>query len=227
MTMADAAVRAALLEVLRSVRSVRDFSPDPIPPAVLWQVVEAATWAPSARNAQPWYFVVVCDAERRAAIGAHYRQAWHAARAFTESVDADRDVRDQPGYAAMMRAVDRLADGMGNAPALVLACIDTQQLGPMADAQGNILAPQSAYASIFPAVQNLLIAARGFGLGSTLTTVANLVETEMRTLLGIPATVHIAALVPLGYPRRPFTPVRRKPVESVAFLDRWGEPFPR
>jgi nitroreductase len=222
---AGAAANRELLDLLRSVRSVRAFLPDAIPRAVLRQVVEAATWAPSARNAQPWYFVVVCDDARKQAVGALYLRAWRQARAFTESADADRDVRDRPGYAAMMRAVDRLAEAIGHAPALVLAGLDTQQLGPMADAQGHILAPQSAYASIFPAVQNLLIAARAFGLGSTLTTVAGLVEGEIRALLGIPATVHIAALVPLGYPRRPFAPVQRKPVESVAFLDAWGNPL--
>jgi len=122
-----------------------------------------------------------------------------------------------------MRSVDALATHLDSAPVIVLALLDTTQLGPMADGHGTILAPQSAYASIFPAVQNLMLAARGLGVGSTLTTVFSSVENELRAAAGIPPHVHIAALVPLGYPRRPFQVTKRKPLEEVAFVDRWGQ----
>ena len=127
----------------------------------------------------------------------------------------------------MMRAVDHLANRLAEVPVLVLACLDTSRLGPLADGRGNILSPQSAYASIFPAVQNLMLAARGFGLGSTLTTLHGAVEPEVRSALGIPDHVHIAALVPMGYPVEPLRPVVRKPVDEVAFLDAWGARFPK
>jgi nitroreductase len=125
----------------------------------------------------------------------------------------------------MMRSVDALATHLASAPVIVLALLDTTQLGPMADGRGTILAPQSAYASIFPAVQNLMLAARGLGVGSTLTTVFSSVENEMRAAAGIPPHVHIAALVPLGYPRRPFGVTKRKPVDEVTFIDHWGQKF--
>jgi len=125
----------------------------------------------------------------------------------------------------MMRGVDALATDLYRAPMLVLCGLDLTQLGVMADASGHIRAPQSAYASIFPAVQNLMLAARGLGIGSTLTTVFSGLEDELRRAVDMPEHVHIAALVPLGYPTRPFRVTTRKAVDQVAFLDRWGHPL--
>jgi nitroreductase len=214
-----------LFEAIRTLRSVRGFRPDPVPDAVLRRIIEAAIHAPSARNAQPWFFVAVRHDEGKRAIAALYRKAWKQAEAYTADTDADADIKDRPDYARMMRTVDDLAMHLDTVPVLILACLDTRQLGPMADASGQILAPQPAYASIFPAVQNLMLAARGLGLGSTLTTVYASVESEVREVVGIPPYIHIAALIPLGYPARPFLATKRKPVEEVAFLERWGEKF--
>ena len=214
-----------LFAAIDTLRSVRKFRPDPVPDAAVRRILEAATRAPSARNAQPWYFVTVRDAGVKRAIAALYLSAWQQAQTYTGSVDADADIKERPGYDRMMRSVDDLATHLASAPLIILACLDTTQLGPMADAAGNILAPQSVYASIFPAVQNLMLAARGLGLGSTLTTVALLVENELRAVVGIPAHIHVAALVPIGYPTRPFRVTKRKPVEGVAFLDHWGRKF--
>ena len=211
-----------LFDALRTLSSVRRFRPDPIPNSVLRHVIEAATHAPSARNAQPWYFLVVREPDAKRAIAALYLAAWRRAQAFTAAANADADIKDRPGYTRMMRAVDQLATHLDSAPALVLACLDTTQLGPMADGAGTVLAPQSAYASIFPAVQNLMLAARGLGLGSTLTTVYAGVEADLKAVVGVPAHVHIAALVPLGYPMGSFRVTTRKPVDAVLFAERWG-----
>jgi nitroreductase len=215
-----------LFAALHSQRAVRRFRPDPISDAVLAEILAAAARAPSARNTQPWVFVAVRDTALKADVRRHYLSAWRQAQAYTARVDADADIKDRPDYAAMMRSVDALAEHLDAAPVLVLCGLDTRQLGPMADAQGNILAPQSAYASIFPAVQNLMLAARGLGIGSTLTTVFAAVEADLRRVVGMPDHVHIAALVPLGYPTRPFRVSTRKPLAQVAFLDRWGRPLP-
>ena len=211
-----------LFEAIHTLGAVRRFRPDPVPDTVLRQIIEAATRAPSARNAQPWYFVAVRDAEPKAAIARLYLTAWRYAQDYTARFDADADIKDQPGYAGMMRAVDHLATHLDQVPVLILACLDTAQLGPIADQQGNLLSPLAAYASILPAVQNLMLAARALGLGTTLTTVHQSIESEMREALGMPPHIHIAAIVPLGYPERPFRATRRKPVSEVAFLDRWG-----
>jgi len=214
-----------LFDTLHTQRAVRRFRADPIPDPVLREILAAATRAPSARNAQPWYFVAVRDAALKAEIGRHYLAAWRQAQAFTTALDADADIKQRPDYAGMMRCVDALAVDLDRAPVLVLCCLDLTQLGPMVDESGAIRAPQSAYASIYPAVQNLMLAARGLGVGSTLTTVFLSAESDMRRALGIPDHVHIAALVPLGYPTRPFRVTERKPVDDVAFLDRWGAPL--
>ena len=214
-----------VFEALLTLRSVRRFRPDALPDATLRAIIEAATHAPSARNAQPWYFLAVRDADVKRTIAALYLGAWQQAQRYTSEIDADADIKDRPDYPRMIRSVDVLATHLDSAPVIVLALLDTSQLGPMADGRGTILAPQSAYASIFPAVQNLMLAARGLGVGSTLTTVFSSVEAEMRAAVGIPPHVHIAALIPLGYPRRPFTVTTRKPVGEIAFLDRWGQKF--
>lgn len=214
-----------LFEALHTQRAVRRFRAEPIADAVLGEILAAAVRAPSARNAQPWAFVAVRNVAVKAAIGRIYLDAWRRAQAFTTGADADADIRDRPDYAPMMRAVDHLAVHLHEAPVLVLCGLDTTRLGPMADGRGGIVAPLSAYASIFPAAQNLMLAARGLGIGSTLTTVLHGADAALRAVVGMPAHIHIAALVPLGYPTRPFRVTSRRPLQEVAFLDRWGTPL--
>jgi nitroreductase len=211
-----------LFEAIHTLGAARRFRPDPIDDATLFEIVAAATCAASARNAEPWVFVAVRAPEQKERIAALYREAWEQAKAHTARFDLDADIRDRPGYGTMMANVDHLARHIGQAPALVLACLDTRRLGPIADGAGKILSPQSAYASIFPAVQNLMLAARALGLGTTLTTVFASAEARLRAVVGIPRHVHIAALLPLGYPLRPFRPVKRRPAAEVLFFDRWG-----
>ena len=211
--------------VIDTQRALRRFRSDPVPDTTLRRVIEAATRAPSARGAEPWFFVVVRDPARRAAIGTRYRAAWDAAERATAATDADRDVRERPHYARMMRGGRALADHLADAPVLIACCLDHRQLGPIAGPGGTLVSPVAAYASILPAVQNLLLAARALGLGTTLTTLHRSFEAPLKALLGVPAAVEVAALVPLGYPLDRFGPTRRKPVEEVAFLDHWGNPF--
>jgi nitroreductase/uncharacterized protein YndB with AHSA1/START domain len=215
-----------LFEAIHTLRAVRHFRDEPVPEAILHEVLAAATRAASARNAQPWYFVAVRAAEPKRTIGRLYLSAWRQAQAYAERSRADADIETRPDHPGMMRRVDHLAANLAAAPVLILACLDTRQLGPIADRAGNILSAPSAYASIFPAVQNLMLAARGLGLGTTLTTIHLAVEGEIRAALGIPDHVHVAALIPLGYPTRPFRLTERKPVSEVAFLDTWGNPLP-
>lgn len=189
-------------------------------------MLSAATRAPSARGAEPWFFVVVRDAALRAWIGERYRAAWSAAEEFTATADADRDLRDRPHYARMMRAAGELGAHLATAPVHVVCCLDHRQLGPLVAPDGTLRSPAPAYASIFPAVQNLLLAARALGLGSTLTTLHTVFADDLKDRLAIPDAVEVAALVPLGYPTDRFGPTRRKPVDEVAFLDRWGAPLP-
>jgi nitroreductase len=222
----DDDVTRGFFALVETQRALRRFRPDPVPLALVRRVLAAATRAPSARGAEPWAFVVVRDAARRAAIGDRYRAAWDAGEQFTSSTDADRDVRERPHYARMMRGARDLAAHLAEVPVLVVCCLDHAQLGPIAGPDGTLLSPVAAYASIFPAVQNLLLAAHAVGLGTTLTTLHRLFEDDLRALLELPATVEPVAIVPLGWPRDRPGPTRRKPVDDVAFLDRWGAPLP-
>jgi len=213
--------------VVDTQRAIRRFRPDPVPDDALARVLEAATRAPSARGAEPWFFLVVRDPATRAAIGERYRSAWEAGARFTAATDADGDLRGRPHYTRMMRAASELAEHLAAVPVLIACCLDHRQLGPLAAPDGTLVAPGAAYASIFPAVQNLLLAARALGLGTTLTTLHRGFEDALKALLDVPPAVEVVALVPLGWPRDRFAPTRRKPVAEVAFAERWGRPFRR
>src|SRR2546426_324708 len=141
------------------------------------------------------------------------------------AADADRALRGRPHYARMMRAARALAADLAAAPVLIVCCLDHRQLGPIAGPDGTLLSPVAAYASIFPAVQNLLLAARALGLGTTLTTLHRNFEDDLKAILEVPAAVEVVAIVPLGHPADRFGPTRRKSVARGAFRDRWGKPF--
>jgi nitroreductase len=212
--------------VVDTQRALRRFRPDPVPDAAIRRILEAATRAPSARGAEPWFFVVVRNTAKRAAIGRLYGAAWNTAARLTSTTDADRDIKHRPHYSRMMAAVSEMAAHLEAAPVLVACCLDHAQLGPIAGPVGSLRSPGAAYASIFPAVQNLCLAARALGLGTTLTTLHAAFEADLKALLGMPDHVEVAALVPLGYPLDRFGPTRRKTVDEVAFLDTWGTPLP-
>lgn len=224
--MSDADAPRSFFALVETHRAVRRFRPEPVPLALVRRVLAAATRAPSARGAEPWAFVVVRDPATRAAIASRYRAAWDAGEAYTTSADADRDVRERPHYERMMRAARDLAAHLAEVPLLIVCCLDHAQLGPIAGEGGTLLSPVAAYASILPAVQNLLLAAHALGLGTTLTTLHRLFEDDLRTLLALPSSLEPVAIVPLGWPRDRPGPTRRKPVDAVAFLDRFGTPLP-
>ena len=194
-------------EVVRTQRAARSFLPDEVDDDTIAAILTAATHAPSAENSQPFVFVVVRDSGLRAAIGELTARVWQSgARAFEEG--------RLP--AAMLREVDRGAmGGIAAAPVLVVVCGDTRRT----DAR-------SLGSSIFPAVQNLLLAAHALGLGSTLTTLPVLAGDGLPRALGLPPEVVPLAVVPLGHLPAPLGPPRRRPLSEKAYLDRYGTPFP-
>jgi nitroreductase len=207
-----------VLEAIYTTRAMRRLKPDPIPDDVLRAILDAAIRAPSGGNQQGWSFVVVRDAALRARLQELYKPALDSLfqpggpyarideEGDPETIEQNRRMRDSALY---------LADHMHEAPVIVIACIRTGGRGT------NV----TTGSSIYPAVQNLMLAARAFGVGSTLTTIHRVNEGEVRTLLGIPAEVETAALIPLGYPRGRWGIAQRRPLAEVAYADRWGEPF--
>jgi nitroreductase len=199
-----------LLEAIHTTRSIRRFRADPLPDDLVEHVLDAAIRAPSGTNSQSWRFLVVRDPSLRARLGELYRQG------FREVYPADRlQAETDPARRRVMSSADYLADHMGDEPpVLVLVCLER---APGAPPSGR-----AAGSSAYPAVQNLLLAARGLGLGGCLTTLHMRREAEVKALLGIPESVDTYALIPLGYPATPHGPLNRRPVREVTFRDRWG-----
>ena len=198
------------IECLYTARSVRRFADRPVPVEVLARIVEAATMAPSAENKQTWRFVVLTDRERIGELGRVY------AEIFSIAGPAVKPTLDPGIYAA----VDHLAANFGASPAVVVV----GALGP--PPEGILVAQATWWASVLPAVQNLILAARAEGVGATLTTLPLARDADVRAAIGAPDELALVAVVPLGYPAGGFGRPPRKPVSEVAFLNQWGTPLP-
>jgi len=196
-----------VIDLLRAQRACRAYTSDPVPDEDLVTILEAATHAPSAENRQPWVFVVVRDAEVRAAIADLTRRVWDGgARAYAERSLA----------AGFFARVDEFwARGYGGAPVLVVVAGDGRSGIP----------PAVLASSVFPAAQNLLLAAAALGYGSTLTTLAAQDPSGLAALVGLPEGVRPLAVVPVGRPAVALGPPRRRPVGELAHLDAWGTRF--
>jgi len=191
-----------LFEAIDSQRGIRYFKRDPVPDELITRLLQAAVKAPTGGVRQGWSFIVIRDAETRRKIGDIYRTG----SKFVIRDDMTAQQRRVYG------AAQHLEDHMEDVPVLIVACIQ-------ADSGSNTWG-----SSIYPAVQNILLAARGLGLGSVLTTRQRRFEDDIKALLGIPEDVVTAALLPIGFPAEGsrYGPTRRRPLEEVAFSDRWG-----
>ena len=195
----------SLFDAIYSQRAIRHFSAHPVSDEAIETLLRAAICAPSGGNSQPWRFLVMREAALKRQLGQWYLTAWQTATAGMEALS-------QP-----YRHGAELAQQMATVPVLILACIDHGTAGPGPG-------PVTRGASIYPAVQNLLLAARALGLGTVLTTLHTQYEREIKALLHIPATVETAALIPVGYPAKGshFGRARRRPLSEVVFHERWG-----
>lgn len=190
-------------DVVRAQRACRSFAEKPVDDAVIEKLLWAATRAPSAENRQPWVFVVVRDAETRGALAELTRRAW-------EEGGREHSVGRLPDR--LLAEVDEGArTGLAGAPVMVVVCGDATR--------GHAA---SMPASVFPALQNLLLAATAEGLGSVLTTLALVHGKEVAQLLGLPEDVRAMAVVPLGWPAHPQREGKRRPLSEVAHRDHFG-----
>ena len=198
----------SLFEALHNQRAVRNFSAEPVPDEAIAAIMEAAIRAPSGGNRQRWSFLIIRDREVKRQFGEWYFDAWHE---LTSGMDFQSPAA-QPYRPSM------LTHEMENIPVLILAC----QERPAAGNSPNTI---TSGASIYPAVQNIMLAARALGLGTVLTTLHARHEQEVKELLGIPDNVDTAALIPLGYPAegQGFSGSRRRPLHDVVFHEKWGK----
>jgi nitroreductase len=202
-------------DVVTTQRAMRRLKPDPIPDAALRQIMEAAICAPSGGNRQGWSFLVIRDPAKRARLGALYREAWGELMKLPYYAGAVKEPPDSPA-GKMLASARHLGEHLGEAPVLILACI---ALDP------GVKPTVTTGASIYPAAQNIMLAARALGIGSCITTIHKFRDVQVKDLLGIPADVETAALIPLGYPLGVFGRPPRRPLREVAFADRWGAAF--
>ena len=183
-------------DVVRSQRGVRRYAADPVSQEDVDRILRAAVRAPSAANRQPWVFIVIRDRDVKRRIGELYRQQQSPDRAAPPPGHFTRDTEE--------------------VPVIFVACVD------ISDRPNGFDFPRAA--SIYPAVQNLLLAAAALGLGTRLTIPFQDSPAKLTELLGIPEGYAVAALIPLGYPAEPdhLGGSIRKPIADVTFSDRWG-----
>jgi nitroreductase len=223
-----------VLEAIHSARAIRRFKPDPVPETVITEILDAAIRAPSAGNAQNWVFLVVRDAEQRRKLGVLYRKASDIASAMYAARGRPPHLTEGQ-FRRLMSSGSFLWDHLADAPLILVPC-QTQPKIPPPDAlppgvRARHLDEQRYVerirgASIYPAVQNVILACRAFGLGTTITTNHIRCEDEVKAVLGVPDDVQTFALMPIGYPLDSFGPVVRRPVSEVVYADRWGRRWP-
>ena len=196
-----------VFEAIATGRAIRRFTKEPVSDELLERLIWAATRAPSPGNSQGWDFIVVTDSAIKAQLGKVIGERMQAFRQAATPTDDARELR-------MREDAIHMATHLHEVPAIIFVC-GAPAYPPQA--------PQMSFvwSALYPATQNLLIAARSLGLGTTLTTFQMVAEAEIRTALGVPANVQIAAMIPVGWPAAAFTPVRRKPVSEVLHRNRW------
>lgn len=239
MSAPEPAATEPLFEVMLTMRAMRRLKPDPVPRELLERLVEAATWAPTGSNVQAFTFVIVTERERLRALA----EPWQASVRFYERTAVVPDSMTRDAFEREARATRWQAEHFAEIPALIIACYD---MGPwqrrvqrnvagvvrglvglgwrrsvwMALNGGRSVSRTEA-ASIYPGVQNLLLAARAHGLGAVLTTWHLCFEQEFKQILGIPRSVKTFAAIPVGYPRGRFGPVRRRPAAEAIRYEHW------
>jgi nitroreductase len=208
-------------QAMSTLRAVRRLRPDPVPDEVLGRVLEAASWAPTGGNAQPWRVVVVRDAAAKQRLGALYAERWAAYAAHHRSLIADAPEDARRRAERMLASGNHLATHFGETPVVLVFCFNPKNMA-ITDAKLSRISVVGG-ASIYTAVENALLACRAEGLGCVLTTLLCECEAEVRELLEIPEPWGTAAAVPIGYPLLGgHGPISRRPVDKLAFADTWG-----
>jgi nitroreductase len=216
-----------LYEGIMTTRAIRRYTDEPVTDEEILACLRAAQQAPSGGNSQPWQYLVVTDPRVRAGVGDVYRSAYERwERAQLAALPESWNEAQRHEYLHGLQASRTLAENLDRAQALVLFLMPDVSITPVDDDGPIEIGP--LYASVYPAVQNFILAARSFGIGTVLTTVWWSKQTELRELLSIPDRFQIIALVPMGRPVGRFGVAPRKPVEPIAHWDGYGNrPFKR
>ncbi len=213
-----------LYEAMSTLRAVRRLREDPIPDDVLKRILQAATWGPSGGNLQPWRLVVVRDAVLKQELGRLYKPLWERYAAGHRQGLAGLEGEALAKQERMLAAADHLGDHLGAAPVILVACFNPRL---MAITDAELDRPSVVGGgSVYPAIQNLMLACVNEGVGCTLTTLLCYAEDQVRNLLEIPGDWYTCAFIPLGYPvGKGHGPISRRPMEKMCYGDRFGDPL--
>src|SRR5499425_3311142 len=203
-----------LMEIMKNMRAMRRLHSDPVPDELIRKILQAGACAPNGGNTQRWRFLVIKDTKIKQAVQVWYKKAFDEVIGPRYLSSAPPPGVSREAYMRQHAAVQYLTDHFHEAPVWIVACIE--EATPPTRWSG---------ASIYPAVQNMLLAARALGLGATLTTRHLLYEKETEAALGLPPGVHSYAIIPIGYPMGKFGPLGRGPLADVVYGDRWGQPW--
>lgn len=200
-----------LEEAMESQRAIRRIHPDPVPDELIRRMIELAQKAPNGGNEQWASFVVVKDPALRSALAKFNKQGYPGLYAYYR-----KRIKADEKWARTWTAIEWQRDHFAEIPVLIVVC-STRRILP-----APRLMSSGVYASVYPATQNLLLAARGLGLGAAFLTLPLWRPRKVKRLLGLPGHVSPLAVVPVGWPRGRYGPTTRKPVGEVTHLDRWG-----
>lgn len=202
-----------IFDIINTTRTMRRLKPDPVPDELIIKILEAGTRAPNGGNNQTWHFVVVKDPEIKKAVQVWYKKAFDEIIGPRYASSAPPPGTTAEKYNRQHAAVEYLTDHYHEAPVWIVACIR----------HGKAKPDRMAGASIYPAVQNMLLAARALGLGASLTTRHLFFAEESEKALGLPPDVLSYAILPIGYPMGNFGPTGRGKLSDFVSLDRVGQ----
>lgn len=195
-----------LLEGIRTTRAIRRLKSDPVPPELIRKVCEAGTFAPSGGNRQPWFFIAVTDAERRAWLAERYRPLFQSY--IRPAIKAAKAPDYPEAKRRNMRAAIYLANHLHEVPVHLFVAGWTRRGQPQLQA-------------LFPAIQNILLACRAVGLGASLTTVHTAFGREVDEWLGLPPDCPTCAMLPIGWPKGTYARPERRSIDTCLFFERW------
>ncbi len=233
---------ASLFDVMYTCRSMRRLKPDPVPREVLVQLVDAAIHAPSSSNGQNWHFIIVQDAATKKKIADTWRKGWSWYKETIGSAGL-RPGEDSEARKRNQKAGEYMVEHMAKTPAIIFVAVKKDEVVARAIASPTTVTAAVKHlgvggtarllrgsgragitgidATAYPAVQNLLLAARGLGLGAVLTTPQLFSPGAYEEILGVPSDVTLTAVIPVGYPKGRFGPVSRPDPETLISWDRY------
>jgi len=204
-------------DLVSQVRAMRRLKADPVPLAALRKVLQAGVQASSGGNEQPWRFLAIQSPKEKAWFGERYKSAIHSQLGHLLNPDSE----DKSSNAGAARAVKYQAENMSEVPLILLVAGKRDWPFKVPESERVGLAPPN-YGSVYPCVQNILLACRSLGLGAALTTMHQMFEDELHAHFKIPDEYGVVVSLPIGYPLGKFGPVTRTPATEITYFDSWG-----